>query len=302
MRLSSKTLSALTEIINGEIPRGYSERLSPYRSLGQITKFFRDFGERDIHPHSGAPSRFSYTSEKLEKFNGSEAMARIICNTLEFWGEDNLNPEHAAAHLNTFLRRDGYELVIEERYIRMNGGRAETEPYFEVRPLRSTVIDTPSLVSLSNSSITEHLAKARMKIDTGDNAGAITNAYTLVEHLLKEILRRTNTPFKADEGNIRELYRLAIGPMNLDPAGEHLESYLKSILQGLKQQATGLYELANKASDRHARRYQPARHHAKLAVNTAFTLCEFLLDSFEYQTQRKGVKVDLEANASNAHH
>lgn len=58
------------------------------------------------------------------------------------------------------------------------------------------------------------------------------------------------------------------------------------ILQGLKSQVSGLYELANKASDRHARRYNPARHHAKLAVNAAFTLCEFLLDSLTYQQER----------------
>ena len=66
-----------------------------------------------------------------------------------------------------------------------------------------------------------------------------------------------------------------------------MESYLKAILQGLRQQVAGFYELANKASDRHTRRYNPARHHAKLAVNATFSLCEFLLDSFEYQTERK---------------
>ena len=55
-------------------------------------------------------------------------------------------------------------------------------------------------------------------------------------------------------------------------------------------QATGLYELANKASDRHTRRYNPARHHAKLAANSTVTLCEFLLESLEYQQQRKDRK------------
>jgi hypothetical protein len=48
-----------------------------------------------------------------------------------------------------------------------------------------------------------------------------------------------------------------------------------------------LFEVANKASDRHARRYSPAPHHAKLAVNVAFTLCEFLLESHEYQKKRE---------------
>jgi len=33
--------------------------------------------------------------------------------------------------------------------------------------------------------------------------------------------------------------------------------------------------------DRHARPYKPSQHHAKLAVNAASNLCEFLLDVFE---------------------
>ncbi|MEI6458289.1 MAG: abortive infection family protein [Pseudomonadota bacterium] len=45
--------------------------------------------------------------------------------------------------------------------------------------------------------------------------------------------------------------------------------------------------MANKASDRHARRYNPAPHHARLAVNAAFTLCEFLLESLEYQQKKE---------------
>lgn len=152
--------------------------------------------------------------------------------------------------------------------------------------LRPVVVDAVSLIGLTEESIAEHVEKARAKIDNGDHAGAIASAYTLVEGFLKELLRRIGTSFKSDEGDIRELYKLVAGPLNLSPAGENLESYLKIILQGLKQQIGGLYELSNKASDRHARRYNPARHHAKLAVNAAFCLCEFLLDSYEYQRQR----------------
>ena len=74
--------------------------------------------------------------------------------------------------------------------------------------------------------------------------------------------------------------------LNLEPKGDHLENHVKAILEGLQRQISGLFEVANKASDRHARRYNPAPHHAKLAVNVAFTLCEFLLESHQYQQQR----------------
>jgi hypothetical protein len=63
MNLSSRTITALAEIITGDGPRDSATKLSPYRTLGKITDFFRDFGERDLHPSSGAPSRFAYTKE-----------------------------------------------------------------------------------------------------------------------------------------------------------------------------------------------------------------------------------------------
>lgn len=88
MRLSSKTLEATAEIITG------NSQLSPYQKLWQITTFFRNFGERDIHPNSGAPSRFSYAFEKLEKFNDTDTIAKIICASLQFWeANPALDPE-----------------------------------------------------------------------------------------------------------------------------------------------------------------------------------------------------------------
>ena len=185
------------------------------------------------------------------------------------------NPDTDQDTLNSLLRR------MERDGFRYKNGR------FLSDSLDSSLANVPSLVRLTNDSIKEHLEKASIKIANGDSAGAITNAYTLVEEFLKQILRTTGTSFKDTEGDIRVLYKLVSKPLNLDPGGESLESYLRAILGGLQSQIGGLYELANKTSDRHARRYNPAPHHARLAVNAAFTLCEFLLESLEYQNRKK---------------
>lgn len=187
--------------------------------------------------------------------------------------ERNAEPEGVT--FNSLLRRmarDGF---------RYENGR------FVSDSLNAAFASAPSLVRLTDDSIKEHVEKAAVKIAGGDSAGAITNAYTLVEEFLKQILRTTGTPFRDTEGDIRALYKLVSGPLNLDPGGESLESCLKAILGGLQSQVGGLYELANKTSDWHARRYNPAPRHARLAVNAAFTLCEFLLESLAYQNRKK---------------
>ncbi|MRN65416.1 abortive infection family protein [Brucella sp. 10RB9213] len=186
-----------------------------------------------------------------------------------------INPESVDGTIIALLRR------MERDGFRYEGGR------FVSDARTVAVVHAPSLVQLSDASIQEHLEKARRKIANGDPAGAIANAYTLVEEFLKQLLRKTGTAFNENEGDIRALYKLLAEPLHLVPKNDSLESYLKAIPEGLQRQIGGLFELANKASDRHARKYNPAPHHARLAVNVAYTLCEFLLESYEYQQKRE---------------
>ena len=188
---------------------------------------------------------------------------------------DRQPDQNHMATINALLRR------MERDGFRYENGR------FVSDTLNTIAVYTPSLVQLTEESIQEQIGKARQKIANRDSSGAIANAYTLVEEFLKQLLRKTSTPFNESEGDIRALYKLVTGPLNLAPKNESLESHLKTILEGLQRQISGLFEVVNKASDRHARRYYPAPHHAKLAVSVAFTFCEFLLESYDYQQKRE---------------
>lgn len=203
------------------------------------------------------------------------AVYEEIIEQLRKAGDRVVNPDAVEVTINSLLRR------MERDGFRYEGGR------FASHALNLAVAHAPSLVQLTEESIQEHIEKARQKTASGDSAGAIASAYTLVEEFLKQLLRKTGTAFKDTEGDIRALYKLLSVPLNLSPTGDSLETYLKTILDGLQRQIGGLFEVANKASDRHARRYNPAPHHARLAVNVAFTLCEFLLESYQYQQNRK---------------
>jgi hypothetical protein len=213
---------------------------------------------------------FSAPSDVRKLLSAYEEIIENLTQAAERQPGDN----HAAT-INSLLRR------LERDGFRYEGGR------FVSDGLSAAVVHAPTLVKLTEASIQEQLDKARQKIASGDHAGAIANAYTLVEEFEKQLLRKTGTVFNENEGDIRALYKLVAEPLHLAPKSEALESYLKAILEGLQRQIGGLFELANKASDRHARKYNPAPHHARLAVNVAFTLCEFLLESYEYQQKRK---------------
>jgi hypothetical protein len=224
----------------------------PYRSGPKIISFFNALGGNDTYG-PGFGSRNQHTREKLDALNGNPRMRAAILPAFENRGEPDVDCEAAARDFNKLLHRDGYRLAKV------------------FRP----------------ATLGEHIEKCRSKISSGDSAGAITNAYTLIEAVLKDLLRHTGTTFKADEGDVRALYGLLRGPLNLDPKEECLEVHLKTVLDGFQKLVGGLYATANKASDRHDRRYQPAPHHAKLVVNSAFALGDFLYDSYEYQRARR---------------
>ena len=145
-----------------------------------------------------------------------------------------------------------------------------------------------ALTAINHEAVAEHIAKANAKIEEEDFSGAITNAYTLVEELLKLLLDERSLTYKPTTGNIKSLYNTLRGPMRLDAADDRIASPLKPIVDGFQKLVSGVYEVANSASDRHARRYNPARRHAKLVVSAAFALCEFLVESHEYQKHKDG--------------
>ena len=280
MELSAKTLARLTDIITGE------PEISPCKSGRDLIDFFREFGERDLYGQD-FPARSTYTLETLRKFNGTARMKDIVCRAFDFFDEDSFDAESAAAAFNGVLKHDGFSLVIEYRNGWMQGSDyIQVNPYFELRPLYSAVIDPKSLFAVSHQSIAEQVAKSNSRLDEGDYSGAISSAYTLVEELIKLILLEKDVAIKNTEGDIRALFKHLRVPLNLDPSMPNIATPMKPILEGLQKVVAGLYEVANKAGDRHARQYNPAGHHAKLAINAAFVICEFLIESCNYQEPR----------------
>ena len=302
MKLSSQSLDFLTNIIIGNSGVGLK------RDEENLIGFFSQFSKhRDIRGND-FPSRTDYTREKLNQFNGMEKMKTIIEATFDFCREENFNTkdtQKVVAQFNKLLKCDGWQLVLKYEASQEDianhmesladiadmGGLyrfdidepPETIPYFEVQPIVGDLIAHEGLLSISHEGISEQIAKAREKIERGDFSGAIASAYTLVEEFLKYLLKEKSMTFNHNEGNINKLYSTLRAALNLNPSSDDIAKPLKPILEGLQKLVAGLYEIANKGSDRHARNYNPSGHHAQLAVNSAFTLCEFLLASHKHQ-------------------
>jgi len=188
--------------------------------------------------------------------------------------------ENAVKYLGEYLEYDGYKINKIGKFYKVTKIEDELEVIPPIMPDGTPNYDF----------VKEQLEKSEKKILEGDFDGAITNARSLVEAVLLDIEHfLSKNESSTYDGNITKLYKRVRKLLNLNPNAE-LPDSLKKILSGLISLVEGLSSIRNDMSDAHARRYKPHEHHARLAVNTAKTIIDFLFSTFNYQDQKGLIK------------
>ena len=271
IELSGKSVDALVGLITGDI----GELDLPYRSGPDLINFFNNFGYDDSYS-SGFPSRRDFTREKLQELNGTETMGKVVRDALDprhFFPMD-MKVEEVANHMEAYFRFDGYTLNKDGQF-------------HVLREKETTAInletDLELVRDLDQGQIEEHIEKCRRKVGNGDFSGAITNARSLIEAVLLGIEQKLGAPRSEYDGKLPDLYKRVYRLMNLDPGSKALDTNLRQILTGLISLIDGLAGIRNRMSDSHAVPYKASRHHAELAVNSANTFLNFILQSYRFQ-------------------
>lgn len=272
MKLSPFTIKHLAKMISGDTV-GW-----PYRSGPELVKLFNGYGFRDVY-EQGFPTRYIFVEEKLKALIGKDTLKEVVKDLLDSrnWmtAQNSLRSvEECAAQLNDLIKYDNYEVVRDGMF-------------FKVRELSGSLInvDVPfeKASDITEIAIEEQIHKCRDKIASGDYDGAITNARSLVETLLTSFEKELDPNAPEPDGDLVKSYNRVRVLLNLDPSRKDITDALKQVLSGLSSVVHGLATMRNKMSDAHATSYKPAKHHAKLAVNSAKTLADFLFETMAYQ-------------------
>jgi hypothetical protein len=272
MKLTSFTIKHLAKMIAGDTT-GW-----PYRSGPDLVRFFNEYGFRDVY-EQGFPTRYMFAEEKLKALNNKDVMKDVFKDMLDSrnWinsGKDLHPVEQCAAEVNEMVKHDNIEVIKDGLYYKarlLSGGLIELEVPFK------------KASDITEIAIEEQIKKCREKITSGDYDGAITNARSLVETLLTSIEKDLDPNASEPDGDLVRTFNRVRGLLNLDPSRKDISDALKQVLSGLSSIIHGLATMRNKMSDAHATSYKPARHHAKLAVNSAKTLADFLFETMAYQ-------------------
>ncbi len=274
MKVSERTIKALGQILTGDL------KLTPYRSGPQLVRFFVEFGANDVYGQ-GFPSRWDYAEKRFRDFNGTNTMRQIVESIIDprdfistTQDAPPLDPGKAVEHVNKYLKYDGFEL-------RENGGRYRV---FDAKGILVDVEIPPEAHPwLNHQFIAEQMTKCDRKVGEADYDGAITNARSLLEGVLCDLISEVTGTHHKSDGDLPGLYKKVQKLMNLEPNRKDVSQALGQLLGGLANVVAGLAPLRNKMSDAHARDYRPVKHHATLAVNASKTIVDFLLESYEHQ-------------------
>lgn len=272
MQLSKKSIEAVRQVVTGD------ENISPYRSGPKLVTLFNSYGYQNEYAQ-GFPSRWVFAQQKLEDMNGTDAMSAIICEVCDprEYMDTDFDVMTAVEYINRRLSYDGYEITVDKglaRIRQLHGGDVAVSHPFK------------GSTEQNHRFIEEQIEKSERKIKDGDYDGAITNARSLLEAVLREIESRLDESPPKYDGDLLKLYKRVQAALNLSPGRKDIDQPLKQVLSGMTSIVQGLSGLSNRMGDRHVRTYKPSRHHALLVVNAAKSLTNFVFDTYEYQTEK----------------
>lgn len=148
-------------------------------------------------------------------------------------------------------------------------------------------IETEIDNKISHEFVKQQILKCKAKMNANDFDGAITNSRTLTEEVLLCIEEQIEGSRQNYDGNIVTLYKRVSKQINMYPDDSKVNNSLNEILRGFLSIINGFASLSNNIADRHATLMHPEKHHAKIAVNGAMIICEFFIDSFDYQQRKR---------------
>ena len=260
MKISNKVTKQLGTLIAGDT------QTAPYLSGPNLVDFYNECGFDDVYGE-GFPSRWRFSTDKIVEANGTTILRKIL--------EDFVDPRRYVGNeviidkivtdINSLIKFDGFELI-------------KSGNLYKIADTQGNFIKSETLNAVGHEFVAEQIEKCQQKITADDFNGAITNARTLTEAVLIYVIETTELKEIKNDGNVLNLWTRAKKSLKIDLKKDEIPEPVFQILSGLDTSLNGLAGLSNSAGDRHANKFNTKRHHAKLSVNLAMTLCDFLID------------------------
>ena len=150
---------------------------------------------------------------------------------------------------------------------------------FVVREIGAKVeVQVPKIKNIDRGYIRDISSRAREDVEQKNFDSAITKSRTLLEEVFCYVIEKKNeTP--STSGNMSDLYKQVKDLYNMH-GDANTDRRINTLLSGLEKIVSAISEMRNKDSDAHgvgANRIAIDEHHARLFVNAAMAMADFIL-------------------------
>ena len=142
----------------------------------------------------------------------------------------------------------------------------------------------PKIKTIDREYIANIAKRSQEDIDQGHYDSAITKSRTLLEETFCYVIELQNE-VPSDSGDIGRLYNQVKQLYNMHQ-DRNIDRRINMLLSGLEKILSSITQMRNEGSDSHGvgqRRIRISEHHARLFVNSAMTMAEFVLSISENQ-------------------
>ena len=142
----------------------------------------------------------------------------------------------------------------------------------------SIELSAPSIKNVDYKYISEVTARAYKDIENNNFDSALTKARSLLEEVFCNVIEAQNV-LPCQKGDISRLYTQVKDLYNMH-SDKDTDKRIKTLLSGLEKILKSISEMRNVASDAHGVgkfRITILEYHARLFVNSAMTMAEFIL-------------------------
>ncbi len=271
----------ILEILDGDIEYGYylkgtvaMPRLSGVTicNISVMLGFRQEYSNLSRWQYLDNLLKYCIEHDKIQKLLIYLFKKEGFKNRLEEVDKDNIDKcytyicEKILSEINHQLYFSDRELVIvNNRFIIKRTG-TNIEP------------EIPSIKIINREYIRSLTQRAGKDIDEGNFDSALTKCRTLIEEVFCYAIEEANeTP--SDSGDIQKLYNQVKDLYSMHN-NKDMDKRINTLLSGLNKIISAIALMRNKNSDSHgvgAKRINIEEHHARLMLNSASTVAEFLL-------------------------
>ncbi len=277
----------------GEIPTSSSKgniKISlPYLSGPMLCQISTQFGLPATYGwNGGAKSRWEYLDDLLEYCINNHRESDLLSflfskgqfvEKLRGYTPEIIDSAHQTIiatvidQINGALYFGGHELVkVGDRFAIKKKGEAVS-------------VVAPSVKTIDRSYIVNLSERAMKDVTDGNFDSAITKSRTLLEEVFCYVIEKKGEA-PSESGDIGKLYSQVKALYNMHQ-NKDMDKRINGLLSGLEKILSAISEMRNKGSDSHGvgtKRINIAEHHARLFVNSAMTMADFVLAVSEKHT------------------